>query len=125
MGTGEVLGMQFGKQWHSVISRMGMCFVMLTVYPLMIIPMTAPIGRDFGKTWEIIVTTVIVAITFGISVFKPNLDMVNNLSGAFSVFFLVGLFPGAIGWKLLDYHAGWMGVLVWGGFVASVVGLLY
>jgi hypothetical protein len=51
--------------------------------------------------------------------------MVNNLSGAFSVFFLVGLFPGMIGWKLLDYNAGWMGVLIWGGFVASVVGLLY
>jgi hypothetical protein len=76
----------------------------------MIIPMTAPIGRDFGMTWRITATTLIVAIVFGISVFEPNLDMVNNLSGAFSVFFLVGLFPGVIGWKLLDKNAGWMGV---------------
>jgi hypothetical protein len=109
-------------KWYSIMTRMGLCFVTLTVFPLMIIPMVVGIKN---RVMHVVVTTGIILVAMGISLFGFNLSYVNNICGAFSVFPLAGLFPGFIGWKLLGYNFWGMLCLMIVGLVGTILGFIY
>jgi amino acid permease len=74
-----------------VVAQIGMIAVMLGVYPLMLMPMVAPLGRrGLG-------TGVVIALVWATAVFVTDLGVLNVYNGAFSCFCYSTLCPVLVG----------------------------
>lgn len=85
-------------QWYVWVVQIGMVFVLITVYPLMLNPMVAGFKNPF---WRMCIVLSIIVVSTISALFLEDLDMVNNLSGATSAFFFVALFPAVVAIRLL------------------------
>lgn len=112
-------------------ARIGMLIVVLGVYPIMLMPMTAPLQTSEGLQTPVssIATAAIVAGAMICGFFVRDLGYVNVVNGAACVGGFVALGPGLVGLYLLDRNGfGWrtsMVALIILGLVMSFAGLMY
>lgn len=99
-----------------------MVLVCAGVYPLMLLPMAAPVKNPW---WRNFTKVIIVALVAFVACLLHSLGKVNIVTGAISVFIFVGLIPAIIGRKLLDEGLVKMIALCLLCFVGMVLGLMY
>lgn len=118
------------------VARVGLALAVLTVYPLILTSMIAPIrhwedARNFSSRnvsrW---ITVVVVAASAVCAAFIDQLGTLNQINGALQVGCFIGLVPGFTGLFLLGRKAAccWrlsMSLLLVTSFAASALGLVY
>jgi len=127
-----------GTIWGN-ISRNFAGVGVLSVYPIMMSPMIAPIRNSdvaakLGMNSDVVVNVTTVAIVAAVTFtafFLTDLGILNIVNGAMSLGLFVALAPGLIGLNLLgtkSQHPGWrlaMYALIGGGIAMSILGLVY
>mmetsp|Transcript_70912 Transcript_70912/g.203191 ORF Transcript_70912/g.203191 Transcript_70912/m.203191 type:complete len:445 (+) Transcript_70912:68-1402(+) len=121
----------------SDIAQVGTILVVAAIYPLMVIPMVAPIRNmalpeSLSHRRGLVVAGsifVIVLISFVGALLIPDLLVVNVIDGALCVGTFTALAPGLAGLYLLDKHSlcwkGLMFLLFAFGFTNTVLGLVF
>eukprot|EP00927_Polykrikos_kofoidii_P020040 TRINITY_DN19441_c0_g1_i1.p1 TRINITY_DN19441_c0_g1~~TRINITY_DN19441_c0_g1_i1.p1 ORF type:complete len:444 (+),score=49.37 TRINITY_DN19441_c0_g1_i1:131-1462(+) len=118
-------------------SRLAFAFGVLTVYPIMLSPMIAPLRNSSSplpagvnpRVAVSAVTLLVIAASTVIAFFVTDLGVLNVVNGAMSCGAFVSVVPGVIGLWLLGVQADnftWaamMYVLIAGGVLFSIVGL--
>jgi len=104
------------------IAQVGMAGVVLTVYPLMLMPMVAPIKTKFGNGASGITTAAIVLIAMFISYVATDLGILVVLNGALSVSGFITLAPAMVGLFLVDANKTAMFGLLAFGTVMTILG---
>jgi len=106
-------------------ARFGMALAVMGVYPLMVMPMVAPIqhAKSGGRTIANLVTVAIVIGAMIIACFVTNLGVMTILNGAISLSGFVTVFPGLVGIYLLGRSPPIMMALIVLGLALSVLGL--
>lgn len=105
------------------LAQIGMAGVALSVYPLMLMPMVAPVRTRFGNmiSWSTTLGIVVVAMIISYSV--TSLGVLVVLNGAMSCCGFVGLAPALVGLYLVDANKIAMYVLLAFGFIMTLLGL--
>lgn len=110
----------------SNVARLGMVGVVLGVYPIMLMPMIAPLrnSQRFGSNSICnIAILFIVAAAMVVAFFVDNLGVMNVVNGSLSVGGFVALSPGLVGLYLVDKNRVSMFILIVIGCIISVVGV--
>jgi len=123
--AGNILQNFPANVWYCMLANAGMAFVTMCIFPLMIIPMVAPMKKKYGNMTMFGVILAIVFVTFIGTFFVKSLDVANAVCGAFSVFFLVGLFPGLIAYHYNGKHWTFSAGLMAIGLLGTVLGLIF
>lgn len=79
------------KMWLGVAASMGMGFVVLTIYPLMVIPMVCTYESKKAKT----LATIIVVILSVLVAYGGECATLNIICGAVGTIFFIGVVPAA------------------------------
>ena len=130
-------------------AKVGMSIVLLCVYPIMVVPMLAPVevlladaargsasGMWRGVSGAVAVKIVVAGIVVSVMVatfFVSDLSKTSVISGTVAVGGFVALAPGLVGLWLSSRPGSHMGLcwrasmhaLIWGGFAVSILGIFY
>lgn len=105
------------------LAQLGMGGVVLTVYPLMLMPMVAPVKTQFGKTASTVTTLGIVIVAMCIAYYATDLGLLVVVNGALSVSGFVSLAPALVGLYLVDANSTAMYALLILGALMTVLGM--
>ena len=121
-----------GLEPAGAAARLGMVVVVLSVYPIMMKPMTAPLESVMSPFPLKIATVAIIVSAMFTSYFVTSLGLMNVISGTLSVSGFVGLAPGLVGLYLTDRRLrarqSWrcgMYFLIVASLGLSVLGIFY
>jgi amino acid permease len=101
-----------------VIAQIGMITVMLSVYPLMIMPMVAPMPR------RTLATALVIVAVWATAVFVTDLGVINVYNGAFSCLCFSTLGPVLVGWSDPQRPRALLGTVFVVGLVLSLLGAI-
>jgi len=120
------------------IARIGTVGVVAAIFPIMVIPMVAPIknSRTFRSTaigkrgWHVpLVIFLLVAIAWLGAVYVPDLMLINIIAGVACVGVFTALVPGLVGLQLVPRQSKWwtaaMFFLFAFGFSNAALGVMY
>jgi len=107
------------------MAQIGMVGVALSVYPLMLMPMVAPIKTQYGAKISGMTTLGIVVLTAVISYFVTSLGFVVVLNGAVSVSGFVALAPAVVGLYLVNANKIAMYGLMFLGCLMTILGVFF
>ena len=136
---------QLGHSGCDVAARVGMSVVVLCVYPIMVVPMLAPVegliaaggggggGVKCAAAIKVVATSLIVASVMLCTFFVADLGLMSVLAGAVSVAGFVALAPGLVGLWLSHRPGARLGLcwraamhaLIWGGLALAIAGLFF
>jgi len=107
-------------------ARLGMLGVILGVYPIMMIPMVAPIldAEWGGKSMASFTKAGIAVSGMVVAFFVTQLGVLNVINGSFTVVIIVTLAPGLVGLYLVEKNKIMMRLLIAMGAVTSILGFL-
>lgn len=109
-------------QWYTYVVQIGITLVVLFVYPMMMIPLVAPVKK---KWMQVLIIFGMVGATTTICLFLDNLAVVNVITGAVSAFFFLGLFVSVVGWRMLGYNKWLMLASLIFGVTMGTLGLIF
>eukprot|EP00397_Hematodinium_sp_SG-2012_P028205 GEMP01029684.1.p1 GENE.GEMP01029684.1~~GEMP01029684.1.p1 ORF type:complete len:421 (+),score=55.16 GEMP01029684.1:31-1293(+) len=108
------------------VGRAGMLMVCLGVYPLMVLPMVASLGRRFRTGhFKIIAISIFVLSAMFTGWFVKELGTLNVINGAFCVGIFAGISPGITAYRLLDANIFGVIALIICALTCSVIGLIF
>merc|ERR1712050_108162 len=103
------------------LAEVGMAGVVLTVYPLMLMPMVAPIKTQLGTGASSMTTAIIVLIAMFLAYVFTDLGVMVVLNGALSVSGFIALGPALVGLYLVEANKGAMYALLIFGAVMTIL----
>lgn len=107
------------------VAQCGTVIAMAGVYPIMLLPMVAPIRNSRYKSTVTPVTIGIVLASLGVAWFCEDLGFLNVINGALTVGVFVGLVPAVVGISLLGMSKLWLGLLCFVCAATSILGFIY
>lgn len=99
-----------------------MIVAMAAVYPIMLLPMVAPLKDTSVEKFESIITFLIVLCSAAIACLNLSLGLLNVINGSIQIGMFVGLVPCVVGYCLSDEKCWQMMLLAIGCILMSIVG---
>mmetsp|Transcript_16970 Transcript_16970/g.48212 ORF Transcript_16970/g.48212 Transcript_16970/m.48212 type:complete len:546 (+) Transcript_16970:402-2039(+) len=114
-----------GASIPALVSQAGMVLCIMSVYPIMFMPMVAPLKTSKYKSLAVPVTIMIVALSCLAAFPLRNLGEISIICGSLSVACFVGIIPALIGYYIVQKSAVAMTLLGLSMTVMGLLGLIY
>jgi len=123
-GTGNVLKL-LSRGPAGIVAQGATVGAMITVYPVVMMPMVAPVRKSRFSKFSTPCTLLIGIGTFSTACALTNLQEVGVVNGSIAVIIFSGLIPAIAGYFFADRKALWMFVLAAGAATLGTLGLIF